>query len=284
MTAGAAVAATRTMGLIGAHASEAMSPALWRPVLARVRPGWVYEAWDVEPDALASQRGRLLDEGVVAFNVTMPHKRWAASVADTASDAVRRSGAANLLIRDGRALRGHNTDIDAMRRIVADALAGGAVVLGAGGAGRAAIVSVFGRTQEISVADPDASAVADCVAFAARQGIPVRGVAWEDRGALVAAASLAVNATPVGMRAGDPAVWGTDDLASIGLAYDFVYAAHETASARAARQSGVPVVDGWDHLLRQAQAMIPLIGLPAAADDLLAERVTALRSGALRAA
>lgn len=268
------------MGLIGAHASSAMSPALWRPVLDEVRPCWSYEAWDVHPGGLASLRGRLVAADVVAFNVTMPHKRWAASVADAVSETVRRSGAANLLVREGRSLHAHNTDIDAMRGAVSAMSASRAVVLGAGGAGRAALVSLAGHADEIEVSDPDQAAVAESVEFAARQGIAVSAFDWDSRGERVSSAAIAVNATPVGMCEGDAAVWGTDRLGGLALAYDFVYAGHVTANAAQAEASGVTVVDGWRHLLRQAREMVPLLGLPERTSTLLDARVGELRAGA----
>jgi len=93
--------------LIGSDASHAMSASLWNPVLKELKSDWRYEGWDVPAGAsMAAVRARLLDGDVVAANVTMPHKQWAAQAADTVSEPVRLSGAANLLTvadRDTRA-------------------------------------------------------------------------------------------------------------------------------------------------------------------------------------
>lgn len=267
----------RRLGLIGEHASEAMSPRLWAPVLRTVRPTWSYEPWDVGADGVVGLRDRLLEGDVMAFNVTMPHKRWAAAAADTASGPVRMSGAANLLIHEAGRLAAHNTDIDAMRAAVRDVEGESATVLGAGGAGRAAVIALRGRASAIRLADPNREALRGTADFALTQGIAVEEVDWEGRGDAVSSSSIAVNATPVGMRATDTAIWGTDDLSAVGLVYDFVYAEHETANAVVARLAGTTLVDGWEHLLRQAQAMIPLLGLPDAVHWMLGRSLAEIR-------
>ncbi len=266
------------MALVGAHASAAMSPALWGPVLDDVRPGWMYEAWDVTADDLTDLRHRLLAESVVAVNVTMPHKRWAASAANTSSASVIQSGAANLLMRDGHRLSAHNTDIDAMRAAIERMSVSSAVLVGAGGAGRAAIVAMAGHVERVEIVDPSRVAAMESAEFASRLGIPVRLIDWHDRGQRIEIAELAVNATPVGMQEADPPVWGTDRLDGLSLVYDFVYAPHDTANVRVAQRAGVAIIDGWQHLLRQAQAMVPLLGLPERATQLLTSRLAELRA------
>src|SRR5438067_1781087 len=96
-----------------------MSPGLWNPVLEQLGSSWGYKSWDVPAgDGMSAIRSRLLEEDVVAANVTMPHKRWAADTADTVSEPVRRCGASNLLIRHGNELAAHNTDIMAVAELL----------------------------------------------------------------------------------------------------------------------------------------------------------------------
>lgn len=64
-------------------------------------------------ESLAGVRAELLGPEVVAANLTMPHKQRAARTADSATEPVRVSGAANLLIRQGGELIAHNTDVTA---------------------------------------------------------------------------------------------------------------------------------------------------------------------------
>ena len=93
--------------------------------------------------------------GYDGINVTAPYKQDAYACCSWLSPAALRTGAVNLVLRDG--LRGYNTDVDG----VLYALRGGsferAVVVGTGGAARAAIVAarqlgcrvgIWGRSAE----------------------------------------------------------------------------------------------------------------------------------------
>ena len=100
-----------------------MSPELWNPVLREMTVGWSYEAWDVPAGAsMAEVRAKLLETDVVAANVTMPHKQWAAGAGETVTDPVRLSGAANLLVRHEKQLEAHNTEMRLARESFLTAL------------------------------------------------------------------------------------------------------------------------------------------------------------------
>jgi shikimate dehydrogenase len=271
-------AAASTLGLIGSHASSAMSPALWNPVFSALGNGWTYVAWDVAADGdLVAVRERLIAPTVVAFNVTMPHKHWAAETADESSPVVDASGAANLLVRCGSRLEAHNTDIDAMVGAFASARPGPAVILGAGGAGRAALVALAGHPGPVLVADGSAGAADELVRFAQVKGLVAKAVEWSIATDEVANASIVVNATPIGQHEEDEPAWGSGGLAKAAVLYDFVYAPHATASVEAARRTGATIIDGWQHLLMQAEAMVPILGLPRITVSLLEARLTELR-------
>jgi shikimate dehydrogenase len=254
---------TRRLFLIGSEASKAMSPVLWNPVLDEVGAGWIYEAWDVPGGQhMAGVRRGLLQPDVVAANVTMPHKRWAAGTADEVTEQVRLSGAANLLVRRGETLFAHNTDISAVEERLAGEHQRHALMLGAGGAARAAVVALRGNVDRITVTDRDPNASQQLVALAAGLGIAASTASWGEAQDQASEASLIVNATPIGKNLDDPPAWGSARLDPGALVYDFVYSDHVTATISMARTQGVECTDGWDHLHAQAAAMIPLLGLP----------------------
>lgn len=267
--------------LIGSEASQAFSPGLWNPVLERLGGHWTYEAWDVPRDApMPPVRARLLEPDVIAANVTMPHKHWAAQAADTASEAVRLSGAANLLIRDGRTLTAHNTDVTAVAELLGGRHQRHTVMLGAGGAARAALVALNGLAARVSIADRDPDAARELAVLAESLGMDAEAVPWAEAQDRARRASLIVNATPIGKRIDDPPVWGGGRLAEDAFVYDYVYAGHVTGTIAAARDQGASRADGWDHLGAQAAAMVPLLGLPPQADALLRHTLAALHAAA----
>ena len=265
--------------LVGSAASKAMSPGLWNPVLQKLGSGWTYEAWDVPPGGdLAGVRRRLLDPGIVAANVTMPHKHWAAETADGATDAVRRSGACNLLVRQAGELVGHNTDITAVSVLLGRQFQRHALLLGAGGAARAVLVALGGNVGTVSITDRDPRAAEELLALAGSLGVDARNVTWQQAQDLARDVSLVVNATPIGKDACDAPAWGGKPLAPDAVLYDFVYAGHTTASVARARELGIRSVDGWDHLREQAVAMVPLLGLDGQARLLLQQTLERLRA------
>lgn len=265
--------------LIGSEATRAMSPGLWNPVLEQLGSHWHYEGWDVPagPD-MAEVRARLLDDDVVAANVTMPHKQWAALTADAVTESVRLSGASNLLIGNGRELTAHNTDVTAVTELVGGRNQRRAIMFGAGGAARAALIALRGRAAQVTVADRDEQAAAGLAALASGLGMAAKAVSWAEAQAQAPGASIIFNATPIGKRANDEPAWGGTALAPDTFVYDFVYAGHVTATIAAARRQGLECADGWDHLQAQAAAMVPLLGLASQAYGLLAETLLHIRA------
>ncbi len=96
--------------------------------------------------------------GYRGANVTIPHKLAAHELADELSDAARAIGAVNTLTfdEDGR-IAGDNTDAGGLLDALGEPPPATALVLGAGGAGRAAVwalahagahVTVWNRTRE----------------------------------------------------------------------------------------------------------------------------------------
>lgn len=265
--------------LIGVEASRALSPGLWNPVLEQLGLGWSYEAWDVPRDVpMEGVRARLLESDVVAANVTMPHKQWAAGAANTTTEQVRLSGASNMLIRSGVTLSAHNTDITAVAELVGRRHQRHAVLLGAGGAARAALIALRGQLGRITISDRDPEAARQLLVLAEALGLAAESVPWPDAQRQALQASLIVNATPVGKKPDDGPVWGGGRLADDAFVYDYVYADHVTASINAAKGQGLECADGWDHLQAQAAAMIPLLGLTPGADALLKSRLSLLQT------
>jgi shikimate dehydrogenase len=82
-----------------------------------------------------------LAHGGRALSVTAPLKVAAARLATAPSEEVRECGAANTLLADGRAF---NTDFRALFDLIPGGL-GGALVMGAGGAARAAVAALRRR-------------------------------------------------------------------------------------------------------------------------------------------
>ncbi|MBT2552558.1 shikimate dehydrogenase [Arthrobacter sp. ISL-5] len=265
--------------LIGSEASAAMSPALWNPVFSGLGSSWTYEAWDVPAGQdMAGVRAALLETDVVAANVTMPHKQWAARTADTVTGQVRLSGAANLLVRRDRTLSAHNTDITAVAGLLGNRRQRHALMLGAGGAARAALIALKGLTGKVTVTDRDPQASRQLLYLADSLDMDASSVTWAEAQAQAPRASVIVNATPIGKGSDDEPAWGQAKLSPDAFVYDFVYAGHVTATIASAKAQGVECADGWDHLRAQAAAMVPILGLAPETGTLLGQALTAIQA------
>src|SRR5947209_19083749 len=113
-----------------------------------MRMDWTYDLLDVAPEDLRDAVGRLRAQDVGGANVTIPYKQAVMDQLDTiAPDAVR-SRAVNTIVNDRGRLGGYNTDIPAIRAAIeqvgVEPESVNAVILGAGGAARAAAVAKEG--------------------------------------------------------------------------------------------------------------------------------------------
>jgi shikimate dehydrogenase len=169
------------------------------------------ERWERRPHQLPDAIESLRDEGFAGALIAAPHKERTASLADLLSDDAKVSGAANVVVRDGARLRGHNTDVDGVRAGLAALLPKEqakwprqAVVLGAGGGARAVVAVLIGSGfQRIAVFNRHLHKAEAVVAHFARaaKGLELRALPWHETFLEVelGRAKLLVNASGIGV-------------------------------------------------------------------------------------
>lgn len=242
--------------VIGCPIAHSRSPMIHGFWLARCGIVARYDAAHVMPAELVSYLGvRRHDADWRGCNVTIPHKQTALLSVDALDARAAAVGATNTILRqpDGTLL-GTNTDVDGIAEALrgADA-AGPAVVLGAGGAARAAFVhlAASGRETRILARDPAKArrAAAECGLVAQLLPFAPGTDAFVD-------AALLINATQLGMvrQAAMPGFVLTE-LAAMGvsgLVFDMVYAPLRTELIEAAEREGLQTADGLTMLIGQA--------------------------------
>jgi shikimate dehydrogenase len=241
------------LGVCGWPVAHSRSPAMQEAALAAVGlEGWRYLKLPLPPELFAETVRALPAAGFRGVNVTIPHKEAALAVADEASAAAREIGAANTLTfeRDG-AINADNTDAPGLIDALGEAWAPAgrtALVLGAGGAARAAVwallragaadVAVWNRTPER--------------ARVLAEQLGARAV--ERPGA----AEIVVNCTSVGLADRDATFKAlplqADSLDAGSCVVDMVYREGGTRLLEAARTRGADVVDGLEILIAQGAA------------------------------
>ena len=248
----------RQVVLIGGRTGASFSPAVWNQVFADFGIPLEYRRHDISAADLPRAVGRVRDPSVAAANVTMPYKARAAALADVRDADTERAGATNFLVNQSGMLHAGNTDLAAVRVALQHVAARNALLLGAGGAGAAALGGAVGAVPRVVVADRDEAAAHSLAARARGWGMDAVAVAWEAVPAAVSDADLIVNATPIGMDAADrrsPIPGGL--LGHRPAVYDFVYRSEMTPLQAMALEAGCLVYDGLAHMTEQAVAMIP---------------------------
>ena len=247
-------------GLIGNPVGHSLSPSLHEAGYDALGIDARYVTFEPDADAAAAAIAGAAALGVAGLNVTIPFKRDALDAVDAAPLA-ERIGAVNTVdfgpVREGSAdrPRGYNTDAAGVKRAFARhdvALDGAdAVVVGAGGAGRAAAFALADAGAAVHIANRTAERAASLAAE-----VPgATGGGLDDLRERVAAADVLVNATSVGME--DPASTPVpadhlhDDLAVL----DAVYTPIETRLLREAAAAGATTIDGaWMLLFQGVEA------------------------------
>jgi shikimate dehydrogenase len=129
--------------LLGQPVAHSHSPALHNAAFGALGIDANYEAWDVPVDGLRKAIDALRRPDCMGANVTAPHKQASVALVDEVSDEVRALGALNTIVNDAGRLLADNTDARGLVRwmtlVGIDPSGRPALVLGAGGASRAAV-------------------------------------------------------------------------------------------------------------------------------------------------
>lgn len=232
-------------GVVGWPIGHSLSPLIHGAWIEAVGLDATYEAFPA-PDEAAFDA--LIDLGrtgaLRGLNVTAPWKERALAAADEATDRAAVAGSANLLIFDRGRVRADTTDGEGLLAALAELapaleLPGASVlILGAGGAARAAASALKAAEAHVAVANRTPER-----AEALARALGVQVASRSD----AAAADLVVNALPV-----EPAL----DLAALksgAVVMDMTYRPLVTPLLAAARARGLGTVDGLAMLIEQAR-------------------------------
>ena len=243
-------------GIIGWPVSHSRSPRLHNHWLALHAIDGAYVPLPIAPDRLAEAVRLMPHLNFVGGNVTVPHKEAVLELVDDLAPLAARIGAVNLLVisADGRII-GSNTDAVGfmlnLKETRSNPAIGPAVILGAGGAARAACAALLEEgVAEIRLVN---RSLERAKTLAAGLGGPIIPVEWSGREAALNGAALLVNSTSLGMTGQPPLEISLDRLPEDALVNDMVYAPLETPLLAAARARGNPTADGIGMLLHQAR-------------------------------
>jgi len=231
--------------VLGDPVEHSLSPVIQQAAFDFVGFDATYGRRRVDSAGLAAAIDEVRSGSLAGANVTMPHKRLAAELADEVVGPARLIAAANTVWAEGGRVFAATTDPDGVRFAWAHAELPAdrpVLVLGSGGAAAAALAGREGHVRNVSARRQHS---AEALAVSLGGGIGV--IPW---GAPVPGA-VVVNATPLGM-AGESLPQGVLEEAS-GL-LEMTYGTGPTPAARFVAGRGFPVATGEAMLVGQGMA------------------------------
>ncbi|MEM0461836.1 MAG: shikimate dehydrogenase [Candidatus Caldarchaeum sp.] len=252
---------------MGHPIGHSVSPAMMNAALQKQGiDNILYIAVDVHPRDLRGFVSSAHLMNFIGFNVTIPHKVSIIKHLDRLDRSAELVEAVNVVkVMDERRI-GFNTDVAGVLACVPEPVSGRAVVLGVGGAARAAAVALNRKGYgDLVFAGRRKSTMDEFLRFARRKGLPIRVVKLGSKpfAEAVESAELLVNATPVGMAPNINASPVPAKLLHKRLTvFDMVYNPIETKLLKMARASGAKAIGGLDMLVAQgAEALKIWLGI-----------------------
>jgi len=246
-------------GIIGWPVAHSLSPVLHGYWLKELGIVGEMVRLPATPENFAAEIARVRAEGFAGVNVTVPHKEAAFALADSNDDAAQLVGASNLLVFGEDGVHGHNTDfyglMKSLRENIGPLTGKTAILLGAGGAARGAVLAmnILGaETVHILNRDPGrAQALATMLAAQMPETELLAGALsdWND---VAFDAALVVNSTSAGMGSNPPLGLDLALLLPDTAVCDIVYNPLETQLLKDAKTRGLLTIDGLGMLMHQA--------------------------------
>ncbi|QHN04550.1 shikimate dehydrogenase [Granulicella sp. WH15] len=272
-------AATKVYGVAGHPVGKSLSPLMMNTAFRRETVNAVYLA--LETTDVADLARLVREIPLHGLSITMPHKQTIMQHLAHTDPLSAKIGAVNTVLRaqDGN-LYGFNTDVAGVVGPLEKRLpiAGSKIlVLGAGGAARAAVFGLRDKGAEVHILNRTPETAAKLAKQAGAKVIKREALAK-------ATFDVVVNATPIGMKGQKGAqLLSADELQKLQpkVVFDLVYNPVDTPLLKLARQLNIPVITGVEMFIQQGARQFEIwTGKPAPEEEMLRVVVHALRQQA----
>jgi 3-dehydroquinate dehydratase/shikimate dehydrogenase len=273
-------AATRVYGVAGDPVAHSLSPAIMNAAFRRENVNAVYLALHAKTlkDLLACVR----EIPIHGLSITMPYKEAILPFLDNTDSHTTKIGACNTVVRaqDGK-LYGFNTDTSGVVRPLERRLStlqdAKILVLGAGGAARAAVFGLAERGAEVFILNRSLEAAKKLARRAHAHSIKRADLKKH-------VFDVIINATPVGMGNTRETPLQEKEI-NARYVFDMIYDPFETRLLQLAKQRGAQIIPGIEMFVHQAARQFEIwTGKPAPQDDMLQVVMLALQERARAAA
>lgn len=275
-------AATRVYGVAGDPVAHSLSPVMLNTAFRRENVNAVYLALHAKSldDLIHCAR----DIPINGISVTMPYKEQILKHLDKSDPLTAKIGACNTVVRgqEGK-LFGFNTDVSGVVRPLEMRMrlpAAKILVLGAGGAARAAVFGLKERGADVYILN--------------RTPAPAQTLAKQARAKAINRTMLKklefdviINATPVGMEGNREPLPLSEQEFKARYFFEMVYSPPETKLVKLARSKGMHVILGSEMFVQQGARQFeiwsgkpaPVLEMQRVVDFALAQRAAAKNAG-----
>ena len=237
---------TRVFAILGNPVAHSLSPAMQNAAFCALGIHAAYVPLPCTAEDVPSLI-QALARGGGGGNVTVPYKEDAARAVDVCRDLAEVVGACNTFWSENGGSVGDNTDVhgvlEALRAMEAPKAPW--LIAGTGGAARAAVVAARERGVDVAVTSRNDGRRREFESWISSRGVTL---------APASECRVLINATPLGLKAGDPLPITPDIAPRAEVALDMVYGADETPWIRAMRPRVRRAADGRDMLVAQGAA------------------------------
>lgn len=259
---------TKVVGIFGDPVAHSLSPRMQNAALQAAGIDAVYVPFHVTSAQLCGAIAGIRALGLRGVNLTIPHKEAACGLVDELDDQAARIGAVNTIVNQDGRLIGYNTDgiglLKALKQELDVDVAGRRVLLlGAGGACRAALVTLAGAgAAAIGVANRTRQRSRALLEELAPHFAGTAFAEYELSASLPQACGdavdLLINTSAVGLKGEAFGLAVTDCVTGGGAVYDMVYGAAPTPLVLAAQAAGLAAADGLGMLAGQGETAFEL--------------------------
>jgi shikimate dehydrogenase len=245
---------TRVVGVCGHGISYTLSPAMHNAAFQACGLDYVYVTFEVAPGSAQAAVEGIRSLGLAGVNVTKPLKTEMLPYLDDLTEEARRIGSVNTIINQEGRLIGASTDgiglSHALETWGVSVSGSHVLILGAGGAARAACAMVFqAKAVSTVIAARNKQRAEETASVGNATTVSFEPQEIKDA---IQAADLIINAVPTDLPL-NPS-WFTVNQA----VYDTRYDTGDTILMHSARSQGAQVSNGLDMLLFQGAASFEL--------------------------
>jgi len=209
-----------------------------------------YLAFEVLPKDLPDAIKAVRSLNMLGVNITVPHKESVIPLLDGIEKESEFIGAVNTVVNSGGRLTGYNTDgrgfMSSLSEEGITVEGRELLIIGAGGAARAISYYLNEKASKLSLYDID-KPKAEKLVYDLRK-INNNVFCCEDM-QRIGKPDMIINATPLGLKPGDPLPLSPDLITSGMVIYDLIY--RDTEFLREARKKNAKTVNGSGMLLWQ---------------------------------